>query len=145
MSRLQKRCCPTEGLTAPMMVAVFFAFSLGASGVAWGEEAASVAERFPPESITSVESANAALAAVEDERRRIAARFGEAERACRNNFFVTQCIDKAREARRQAAAPLAAIELEAEKYKRLERVRQRDGALEERRKNDEAKKKAGQS
>jgi colicin import membrane protein len=112
---------------------VFIACLLFLVGLARGQDATDLMERFAPGSIQSIEAADAALAAVAEERRRVDARFAQEEQACTSDFFVTRCVEKAKERRRQVAIALDSIELEAQRHKRQERALQRDRALEERR------------
>lgn len=99
----------------------------------------SAAERFPPGSIASESQASQALEAVLAERSEVQARFAQEESACYERFFVNRCIDDARERRRRALEPLDAIELEAERFQRLQRARARDLDVAERQRQAEEK------
>ena len=90
----------------------------------------------PPSS--SVQQADARLADVARQRGVVEAAFADSERACYTKFFVNNCIDKARETRRAALAPLRAIEVEASHFKRAHAVEQRDRALAEQAAKDAA-------
>jgi hypothetical protein len=79
----------------------------------------------------TVAQANLRLAGVERERAVIEARFAERERVCYDKFFVTHCLDEAKERRRTALAAQRAIEIEASHYLRQEKVEERDRALAE--------------
>ena len=109
-------------------VALVAALILPASGFA---QAASSA--FPPSSIDSAQKAEQALAALESERAGALTRFAQEEQACYARFFVNRCLDKVREQRRQALAPLADLELEARRYLRLERAQERERDAQQRR------------
>jgi colicin import membrane protein len=88
-----------------------------------------IAERYPSGSIQSVDTANRALADVQQQRSHVAAGFAAEERACYPKFFVTRCIDAAKEARRRALAEIQQVEVEANAFKRRARVEERDKAL----------------
>lgn len=91
-----------------------------------------VALRYPAGSIQSVNDADNALAAVEQERGVIESRYVAEEQACHPRFFATSCIEQARERRRKATMELRAVEIEANVFKRRARVAARDEALNER-------------
>jgi colicin import membrane protein len=85
-----------------------------------------VSQRFPAGSIKSEKTADAALVSVAKERAEIEARFALEERACASRFFVTSCVDQAKEHRYQALVLLRPVEIEANGFKRQERALQRD-------------------
>jgi hypothetical protein len=85
----------------------------------------------PPPSVTSVAQADQQLAAVARERAGIESRFAERERVCYAKFFVTSCLDEAKERRRSALAAQRAIEVQAERFKRQASVDERDRKLAE--------------
>jgi hypothetical protein len=85
----------------------------------------------PPPPVTSVAQADQQLAAVARERAGIEARFAERERVCYAKFFVTSCLDEAKERRRSALAAQRAIEVQAERFKRQAAVDERDRKLAE--------------
>lgn len=103
------------------------------SSAAAAQEGQSAAERFPPGSIASLETAEQALSMVEAERARAYARFAEEENTCRSRFFMNRCIEQAKERRRQALQPLETLELEAKRFQRQQRALERDRELAERR------------
>jgi colicin import membrane protein len=78
---------------------------------------------------TSVAQADARLADVALERAAIESRFAEREAICYDKFFVNNCLDEARERRRLALAAQRAIEIEAEYFKRKNKVEERDKAI----------------
>ncbi|HJV73767.1 MAG TPA: hypothetical protein VJ654_06060, partial [Noviherbaspirillum sp.] len=90
-------------------------------------------------SIQSAEVADAALEDVSRARAGVEASFAAEERACHPKFFVTSCVEQAQERRRQALQPLRKIELEANTFKRRERVSKRDDAAAERQVKAQAK------
>jgi colicin import membrane protein len=87
--------------------------------------------RYPPNSIRTAELANQAITDVTRERHAIEAEWTANERTCMSSFFVTHCLDNARERRRVALASLRPIELEANALKRKVTAAQRDQALNE--------------
>jgi colicin import membrane protein len=71
----------------------------------------------PPKVTTSAEAANA-LTAASAERAATEARYTAAETICYQRFFVTNCLDAAKEKRRSALAQLRAIEVDAKHFQR---------------------------
>ena len=90
-----------------------------------------VPQEVPPPPVTSVAQADQQLAAVARERAAIEARFAERERVCYDKFFVNNCLDEAKERRRNALAAQRAIEVQAERFKRQAAVDARDRNLAE--------------
>lgn len=74
----------------------------------------------------SVEQANRKLAQVAVERAAIEATYAASERVCYTKFFVNNCLDAAKEKRRGELVLQAAIEDEAEYFKRKTAVDERD-------------------
>jgi colicin import membrane protein len=68
---------------------------------------------------------------VKQQRSLVEARFAEEERACYPKFFVTSCVNDAKELRRRALVELQQVEVEANAFKRRAKVRDRDRALAE--------------
>lgn len=95
------------------------------------EAPANIAERYPPGSIQSVETADKVLTDAQQERARAEAKFADDERACYPKFFVTSCVDAAKEERRRTLAQVQQVEVEANAFKRRARVEERDRALAE--------------
>lgn len=91
-----------------------------------------VMERYPAGSIHSEERADQALKDIELERRAIDARFAKSERACYDKFFATDCLQKAKDLRRDALARMRSIEIEANTFKRRSRAEEREKAAAER-------------
>lgn len=88
-----------------------------------------------PQSHT-VEQADARLAEVAAARAKVNLEFAADEQVCNNKFFVTYCLDQAKEKRRLALAGLRAVEVEANRFKRQAAVDKRDAELAERLKKD---------
>ena len=87
----------------------------------------------PPEAAAppshSVPEADARLAQVGADKARTEAAFAADEQHCYTRFMVNNCLDKAREKRREALAGLRAIEIEADRFKRQAKVDERDREL----------------
>lgn len=80
---------------------------------------------------TSVAQANERLANVAAERAAIEARFAAREAVCYDKFFVTSCLDEARERRRNSLNAQREVEVEAEYFLRKHKVEERDRAMAE--------------
>jgi colicin import membrane protein len=96
-------------------------------------------ERYSPGKINSREIANQALAETEKQRALVETQFSEEEVVCYEKFFVTSCMDAAKDRRRSALKQLNAIEVEANAYNRRANIERRDQALRERQLDREAK------
>jgi colicin import membrane protein len=121
------------------LAVAFFAsapgFAQDASAGTTGQTAltlADVLERYSPGKITSTELANQALEDAEQQRALAEAQFAKEEAVCYEKFFVTSCMDAAKDRRRAALKQLNAIEVEANAYNRRANVERRDQALRER-------------
>jgi colicin import membrane protein len=99
---------------------------------------ASFAARFPAGSIRSELLADQALAAAQKERADIEARYLAEQRACYERFFVTACMEAAKERHHATLEQVRPIEIEAEKFKRQQRVAEREKALAEKRAHEAA-------
>jgi colicin import membrane protein len=126
------------------MLAVAFALTGCAQTSARVHEAfqatpgAALVEHYPPGSIKSVAVADQVLSEVGNERTRIEAHYAAEQTACYPKFFTTSCMDNAKEQRRYALAQIRPVEIQAEVFKRRDRVEQRDKALAEKRAEVEA-------
>ncbi|OYO30164.1 hypothetical protein CD932_02715 [Janthinobacterium sp. PC23-8] len=78
--------------------------------------------------LTMVE-ADARLKEVASERAAAESTYAARELACYDRFFVTSCLDQAKNTRRLTLVRLRAIEAEASHFKRAESVRLRDADL----------------
>lgn len=129
--------------TGPMMKistytsALAAALALTLAGCAAPPTAPAVAASAGMAPTTSVAEADARLAEVARRRQVAEALYADSERECYPRFFVSRCLDQAREQRRATLAGLRAIEVEASHFKRVESVERRDAALAERQKQDE--------
>jgi len=95
-----------------------------------GQPAAELSARYPLETLTSVETANRALADVADAKAEVEARDLEQRRVCYQKFFVNHCLDIAKEQRRQAMKTIRPIDITANAFLRKDRADERDKALE---------------
>ena len=77
----------------------------------------------------SVADADRKLAQAARDRAQAEAAFAASEQVCYAKFLVNNCLDKAREKRRESLAGLRAIEIEADRFKRQAKVDERDRDL----------------
>jgi len=132
-----------RGMAMLSIVAVAFSASACAQAQASSAQqqetaAASVVQRYPAGSIASVEEADKALADVERERTLANTHYMQEQADCYPKFFTTNCLDNAKERHRIVLSKLKAIEVEANAFKRKEKVIERDRSLAARRAQDEA-------
>ena len=95
-------------------------------------DAAAFAARYPAGSIQTVEQARQALDDVELERKFAGEDFLDAKDICLKKFFVTSCLDKAKEVRRKTMNSIRVVEVEANAYLRKEKAAERDRNVAER-------------
>lgn len=88
------------------------------------------------QNVQTVAQANAALVKVAQDRAAITDEYAASERECSARFFVTNCLDKAKEKRRAALAEVRVREVDAEHFKRADSVAKRDADLAERARKD---------
>lgn len=88
--------------------------------------------RYPPGSIQSSETADRALADVEQQRALLDQQYSAQKRECYAKFFATSCLDAAKAQHRVETAKLRQVEIEANAYIRSARVAERDRHLAER-------------
>lgn len=86
-------------------------------------------EEFPVGSIDSISEADAALAAVAYENKILQYQFGLDMDACTDRFLVNYCYEKTQLRYMKDKAAIKPISVEADRFKRSERVRLRDQAL----------------
>lgn len=96
-----------------------------------GTIAESIAARYHEGSIQSVETADRALEEVSAARKALNPRFTVEEQACYDRFFTNRCLDDVEERERLARQRLQRVEVEANAFKRREKVARRDARLEE--------------
>lgn len=100
---------------------------------AWTVHAQTAAPASPTTGFTSVDQADDALRDIKRQRADTEVQYTQDKAACTPAFFMTRCLDAARERRRAALARLRPLEIEANTFKRRERVVERDKVLEEKR------------
>ena len=106
---------------------------IGAQPVtATGAAEQALAAQFPPQSIDSVERANAALALVPVARDEIARRIAYQRAQCYEDFFTTSCLNDLRDIERRANKAVRRVEVEANAVLRRERAAERDRAVADR-------------
>lgn len=93
--------------------------------------------RYPAGTINSNEMASEALDDVKEERANIEARLKNDQRECTKKFLVTKCRDEAKAQRRKDREQLKLIENEAARYKRQQKVIERDEELARKREKEE--------
>lgn len=94
-------------------------------------------QRYPSGSIRSVESADDVLSEASTERDVIADQYIDDQRACYKKFFVSSCLEDAKERNRVAVKQVRDVEVEANAYKRQDKADERDKSLAEQHAKDE--------
>ena len=89
-------------LSALLMLCASFSFA----------DSAALLERYPAGSIKTVEQANQALEEVNRERALTQESFLDTKDECLQQFFVSSCLNKAKETRRQAKKIIRAVSRE---------------------------------
>ncbi|MBC7416454.1 MAG: hypothetical protein H7327_16145 [Herminiimonas sp.] len=125
-------CLLGSMLGSPLHAQVSAAPSVPAAQIAGANTVATVAANTGP-AIDSVERADDVIRDGARQRAAVAARYAKDQQACSTAFFMTRCLDAAREHRRAELARLRTPEIEANAFKRRARVIERDRALDEKR------------
>ena len=112
----------------------FMLMMLMSSGFA---ENMTILERYPSGSIQTVERANQAIDDVQRERDLLQETFLDKKDDCLQRFFVSSCLNKAKEAKRQAKKQLRTVEVEANAFLRKEKAAERDRGVAERQRQAE--------
>ena len=99
-----------------------------------GDAEQALARDFPPQSIGTVERANAALKLVPAARAEINERAQREKAECYERFLTSSCLNDARNRDRKAAKLVRQVEVEANALLRRERAAERDRAVAEREK-----------
>lgn len=94
-------------------------------------------QRYPAASIHSTEAADAALEAANKERAMLEDRYLDDQRACYKKFFVSSCLEAAKERNRASVKEVKEVEVVANAYKRQAKADERDKSLSEQRVKDE--------
>lgn len=132
---MKNRCLTIRWIRRAAGIAFLAAYSLAFAGNSADQSAtqdpapADFANRYAAGSIRSSEMADRALEEAKEERQAIEARFTAEQNACYSKFFVTSCVDDAKERRRAALALVRPIEIEANTFKRRAHVIVRDSEL----------------
>ncbi len=103
-----------------------------------GPDVAAILAHYPAGSIDSVKKADQVLEIIRIEKQNINARLYNEKLLCNEKFFVYMCYDEAEERRRIDWQALYMLELEAKRFKRSDKIRQRDLALDRRELKEEA-------
>ena len=117
-------------IIAPIFIALLLA--LPVTGVHAQDAAQLLTERYPPGSIDTTESANAALGEIPDARSAVDGFYSDQRVACYRRFFASSCLSDVRQKRRAAQSKIRKIEVEANALLRTEKAAERDRALAER-------------
>lgn len=96
-----------------------------------------LSERYPSGSIQTTEQAMQALDDVKRERDLTEQVFLDQKDDCLQRFFVSSCLNKAKENRRQARKIIRTVEVEANAYLRKEKADERDRGVAERQRKAE--------
>lgn len=88
-------------------------------------------ERFPVGTAFTVDSADQALAAVEQAKQSIELAYEDEQRRCYKRFFVSSCLEDAAEVRRSEVKQVRQVEIAANLFKRQNQADERDKALAE--------------
>jgi len=94
-------------------------------------------ERYPAGTIKTVEQANQALEEVNRERALTQESFLDTKDECLQQFFVSSCLNKAKETRRQEKKIIRAVEVEANAFLRKDKADERDRGIAERQRQAE--------
>lgn len=116
-----------------------FAGDLPGDSTAQDTALAGFASRYATGSIRSSELADRALADAKQERQVIEARLVAEQNVCYSKFFVTACVDDAKERRHAALELVRQVEIEANAFKRRARVAVSDDELARKREEKQAK------
>jgi len=97
-----------------------------------------LAERYPAGSIKSEPEAAAALAQGAEDRRALETQYVLDQRQCYGKFLVSNCLEAARDRKREAEKSIKQVEIEANTYRRQAQVDERDQSLAEQHAHDQA-------
>ncbi len=116
---------------ASLFIPLIFSL-LTTSALCAESDAAALNARYPAGSIDTVEQAINALADVNLQRNHASEDFLAAKDVCLHKFFVSSCLDKAKERQRKILKVIRDIEVEANAYLRKEKADERDRNVAER-------------
>jgi hypothetical protein len=89
-------------------------------------------DNYPAGSISAATAARTALTEVEVVRKAVDQRFAESRAVCMNKFFITRCVDEAKDIRRAALLSIRKVEVEANAFLRKDRAAERERTIAER-------------
>jgi hypothetical protein len=89
-------------------------------------------DHYPAGSIHEVAVARTALTDVDVVRKAVEQRFAEGRADCMNKFFMTRCVDEAKEIRRASLYSIRKVEVEANAFLRKDRAAERERTIAER-------------
>ena len=116
-----------------IFASVLFCVLNAMPGLAFAQPASTALQiHYPAGSIQNDQQASAALSEVSTERKEIEQIFIEDKNACYDKFFVSSCLNSAREKRRIALRIVRKVEVEANAFLRKEKADERDRAVAER-------------
>lgn len=96
-----------------------------------GTAAEGITARYAEGRFESIEMADRALAEVSTAREKIRQQFAMEERACYDRFFTNRCLNEVKDRERSALVQLRHVEVDANAYKRREKVERRDERLQQ--------------
>jgi colicin import membrane protein len=94
-------------------------------------------QRYPVESVESIATADAVLLQASKERVLLGDRYIDDQRACFKKFFVSSCLEDAKERNRISIKQVREVEVVANEFKRQSKADDRDKSLSEQRIKDE--------
>ncbi|MFZ6721069.1 hypothetical protein [Undibacterium sp. Ji49W] len=86
-------------------------------------------QKYPPGSITTGDTADAALKEATAAQQRLQSWYEQADKVCHDKFFVNDCLDDTKQQRRQYIVVLQRISLEAKALQRKLHIEQLDKEL----------------
>ena len=113
-------------------ITLFFLSQFAVSAVNAEISEQTLLDHYPAGSINAVAAARSALTDVDVVRKAVEQRFAEGRAACMNKFFMTRCVDEAKEIRRAALHSIRKVELEANAFLRKDRAAERERTIAER-------------
>ena len=113
-------------------ITFFFLLQCAVSAVSAEIIEQALLDHYPAGSINAVAAARTALTDVDLVRKAVEQRFAEGRAECMNKFFMTRCVDEAKEIRRAALHSNRKIEVEANAFLRKDRAAERERTIAER-------------
>jgi hypothetical protein len=113
-------------------ITFFFLLQCAASAVGAEIIEQALLDHYPAGSINAVAAARTALTEADVVRKAVEQRFAQGRAECMTNFFMTRCVDEAKELRRAALHSIRKVEVEANAYLRKDRAAERERTIAER-------------